>query len=124
MNATSAMLHHLHQVFLCQTGPFLVDCETYHSQPSIANPPKTLHVLHNSENPATVFSVLESGSKAICFTSETLFDLLLLKLNTFYSKKLKIESKGSRFEIGDFVVKLGVVSASSSFKGILVTSDN
>jgi len=47
--------------------------------------------------------------------------LLLLKLNTFYSKKLKIESKGSRYEIGDFVVKLGVVSASSSFKGILVT---
>ena len=110
-------------VSLCQTGPFLVDCETYHSQPSIANPPKTLHVLHNSENPATVFSVLESGSKAICFTSETLFDLLLLKLNTFYSKKLKIESKGSRFEIGDFAVKLGVVSASSSFKGILVTSE-
>jgi mediator of RNA polymerase II transcription subunit 20 len=79
-----------------QTGPFLVDCETYHSQPTMSNPPKTLHVLHNSENPATVFSVLESNNKSICFTSDTLFDLLLLKLNNFYSKKLKIESKGSR----------------------------
>jgi mediator of RNA polymerase II transcription subunit 20 len=102
------------------TGPFLVDCETYHSIPAIANPPKTLHIAHNSEQPATVFSVLESNNKTITFTSDTLFDLLLLKLNTFYSKKLKIESKGSRFEIGDFIVKLGIVSASSSSKGILV----
>lgn len=102
------------------TGQFLVDCETYVS--SSSSPPKTLHVLHDSEHPATVFSVLESqpGKPPVTFTSDTLFDLLLLKLGNVYAKKSKIESKGSRFEIGDFLVKLGVVSSGGSFKGILV----
>ena len=110
-------------------GQFLVDCETYYSSPSLAAVgvppsapagPRTLNVLHNSEQPATVFSVVESQSKSVCFTSDTLFDLLLLKLGNVYSKKFKIESKGARFEIGDFLVKLGLVSVAGSFKGILV----
>ena len=79
-------------------------------------PPKTLNVLHNSEQPATVFSVLENANKTVVFTSDTLFDLLLLKLTNVYSKKFKIESKGARFEIGDFLVKLGIVSAAGSVK--------
>ncbi len=102
------------------TGQFLVDCETYYSSPALSNPPKVLNILHNSEHPATVFSVVESQTKTVTFTSDTLFDLLLLKLSNVYSKKFKIESKGSRFEIGDFLVKLGVVSVGGSFKGILV----
>lgn len=116
------------------TGQFLVDCETYTSSPNLALGPlppgaappgnlRTFHVLHNSEHPATVFSVLEppaAGKPRITFTSDTLFDYLLLKLSNVYQKKLKIESKGSRFEIGDFVVKLGIVTASGSVKGILV----
>lgn len=102
------------------TGQFLVDCETYFSSPAISNPPKSLHVIHNSEQPATVFSILETPAKAVTFTSDTLFDLLLLKLSNVYSKKNKIESKGPRFEIGDFLVKLGVVSTNGNFRGILV----
>ena len=111
------------------TGQFLVDCETYFSGAAIPGHPqqvRTLHVLHNSEHPATVFSILDApgqqpgqGQK-ITFTSDTLFDYLLLKLSNVYNKKLRIESKGSRFEIGDFVVKLGIVQASTSVKGILV----
>ncbi|XP_040581304.1 mediator of RNA polymerase II transcription subunit 20 [Lepeophtheirus salmonis] len=100
------------------TGQFLVDCETYINT---TVPSKVLHVLHNSEQPATVFSILESpGKHSVSFTSDTLFDLLLLKLSNIYSKKSKIESKGHRFEIGDFLVKLGVVSSAGSFKGILI----
>ena len=115
------------------TGQFLVDCETYTSSPGLAGPPlppganlagniRTFHVLHNSEHPATVFSIFEPavGKPRITFTSDTLFDYLLLKLSNVYQKRLKIESKGSRFEIGDFVVKLGIVTANSSVKGILV----
>ncbi len=102
------------------TGQFQVDCETYVSSNSLGGPQRNLHVLHNSEHPATVFSVLEHSERRITFTSDTLFDLLLLKLSNIYSKKLRIESKGPRFEIGDFLVKLGVVSVGSSFKGILV----
>lgn len=102
------------------TGQFLVDCETYFSSPSLGGPQRTLHVLHNSEQPATVFSVLEHSDRRITFTSDTLFDLLLLKLSNVYSKKLRIEAKGPRFETGDFLVKLGLVSVGGSCKGILV----
>jgi len=133
-----------------KTGQFLVDCETYTSTSSLQSSlpgaagkfGKTFHVLHNSEHPATVFTVLEpppqpappppppagaqpvqqpaSASKRLTFTSDTLFDLLLLKLEKFYQKRLKIESKGTRYELGDFVVKLGIVTAASSVKGILI----
>ena len=84
---------------------------------------RTLHVLHNSEYPATVFSVLEPpatgqtqaknqpqpSNNRITFTTDYLFDLLLLKLSSVYQKNKqnqKIESKGNRYEIGDFVVKV------------------
>jgi len=55
--------------------------------------------------------------------SANLFDLLMLKLGQVYQRKgtnAKIESKGPRFEIKDFVVKLGSVTTAGSFKGILV----
>jgi len=129
-----------------KTGQFLVDCETYTSTSSLqsslpgaaAKFGKTFHVLHNSEHPATVFTILEPPpqpapppggaplqtqqpqGKRLTFTSDTLFDLLLLKLEKFYQKRLKIESKGTRYELGDFVVKLGIVTAASSVKGILI----
>lgn len=98
------------------TGQFVVDCETYFSQNQLQQQPqqqqqqqqRVLHVLHNSEHPATVFSIIEahSGKPRVTFTSDTLFDLLLLKLSNVYTKKLRIESKGTRYEIGDFVVKV------------------
>jgi len=126
-----------------ETGQFQVDCETYHSSPNLVIPgqgsgqgQKTLHVLHNSEYPATVFSVLEPpattqqqgknqtpSNNRITFTTDYLFDLLLLKLSSVYQKNKqnqKIESKGNRYEIGDFVVKIGIVSVTGSVKGILV----
>merc|ERR1711899_613379 len=128
-----------------ETGQFQVDCETYHSSPNLLIPgqgsgqiQRTLHVLHNSEYPATVFSVLEPPAPStinppknqppplnyrITFTTDYLFDLLLLKLSSVYQKNKqnqKIESKGNRYEIGDFVVKLGIVSVTGSVKGILV----
>ena len=69
-----------------------------------------------SEHPASVFSILESGNKTVTLTSDTLFDLLMLKLTNVYKKKLTIESRGPRFEIGDFIVKLGSVTVAGVFK--------
>ena len=123
-----------------ETGQFQVDCETYHSSPNLVIPgqgsgqiQRTLHVLHNSEYPATVFSVLEpqaasqltaksqpqqnQANNRITFTTDYLFDLLLLKLSSVYQKNKqnqKIESKGNRYEIGDFVVKVGYCFSSLS----------
>ncbi|KAG5876547.1 hypothetical protein JTB14_010318 [Gonioctena quinquepunctata] len=104
-----------------QQGQFLVDCETYTSVPQLGHQ-RTVHVLHNSEQPATVFSLLETGNKTIPLATDGLFDLLMMKMSHFYTskKQTKSESKGPRFEIGDFCVKLGSVTVSSNFKGILV----
>ncbi|XP_056643921.1 mediator of RNA polymerase II transcription subunit 20 [Diorhabda carinulata] len=102
-------------------GHFLVDCETYTSVPQLGHQ-RTVHVLHNSEQPATVFSLLETGTKTIPLATDGLFDLLMMKMSHFYtSKKLtKAECKGPRYEVGDFCVKLGTVTVSSNFKGVLV----
>lgn len=104
-----------------QQGHFLVDCETYTSVPQLGNQ-RTVHVLHNSEQPATVFSILETGTKTIPLATDGLFDLLMMKMSNFYTskKQTKAESKGPRFEIGDFCVKLGTVTISQNFKGVLV----
>ncbi|CAG9825025.1 unnamed protein product [Phaedon cochleariae] len=104
-----------------QQGQFLVDCETYTSVPQLGHQ-RTVHVLHNSEQPATVFSLLETGAKTIPLATDGLFDLLMMKMSHFYTskKQTKSESKGPRYEIGDFCVKLGTVTVSSNFKGVLV----
>lgn len=104
-----------------QTGHFLVDCETFQSVPQMG-PPKTVHVLHDSEYPASVFSILDTGTKQIPLIADALFDLLILKMTPAYTskKQTKIESKGPRFELGDFVIKLGSVTMSQTFKGVMV----
>uniref|UniRef100_A0A6B2EDL4 Mediator of RNA polymerase II transcription subunit 20 n=1 Tax=Phlebotomus kandelakii TaxID=1109342 RepID=A0A6B2EDL4_9DIPT len=106
-----------------QAGHFLVDCDTYmSSMQQMGHPPKTVHVLHSSEHPASVFSIIDSGTKQIPLVADGLFDLLMLKMTPHYTskKQTKTESKGPRFELGDFLVKLGSVTMSQSFKGILV----
>ena len=55
------------------------------------------YILHNSECPATVFSILEANGKTVTLTSDTLFDLLMLKLTNVYKKKTTVESRGPRW---------------------------
>lgn len=99
----------------------IVSCETYLSVPELG-PTRTVHVLHNSEFPASVFSILDNGSKQTPIVADGLFDLLMLKLAPFYTskKQTRIESKGPRFELGDFLIKLGSVTMNQNFKGVLV----
>ncbi|XP_017055431.1 mediator of RNA polymerase II transcription subunit 20 [Drosophila ficusphila] len=106
-------------------GQFLVDCETFISTPQQHNgaPGRAVHVLHNSEYPASTFSIIDNGTgKQVALVADNIFDLLMLKMtNTFTSKKqTKIESRGARFEYGDFVIKLGSVTMMEHFKGILI----
>jgi len=105
------------------SGQFVVDCEV-HQAVTVAPgqvPGKNLYILHNSEYPATVFSILETANnKTVSLTADTLFDLLMLKLTNVYKKKTTLESKGPRFQIKDFLVKLGSVTVGGVFKGILV----
>lgn len=80
-----------------------------------------MHVLHNSEHPATAFAILDTGT---CLVADNTFDQLIHKLKAFYApkKNAKVETKGQRYEIGDFIVKIGsvVLGQNISFKGILV----
>ena len=87
------------------------------------NSQRILNVLHNTEEPASVFAILEGGAKQPVLVADTLLDALLPKMAVLYTsnkKQTRIESKGNRYEMGDFVVKLGSVTMSGSFKGILV----
>lgn len=81
-----------------------------------------MHVLHNSEYPASVFAALETGTKTIPVVADSLLDLLLVKMTSVYTskKQTKIEIKGPRFELCDFSVKIGSVSMSQNFKGVLL----
>lgn len=83
---------------------------------------KTVHILHNSEQPASTFSILDAGTKQIPVVADTLFDMLMDKIVPVLQPKwqAKIESKGPRFELGDFLIKLGSVTTGQNFKGILV----
>lgn len=88
-------------------GHFIVDCETYTSVPQMSGnydrgmykmlniklkrefavTPKVVHLLHNSEHPASVFSILETGTKQIALVADSLFDLLILKMTPAYTSK-------------------------------------
>ena len=87
-----------------------------------AGPQRTVHVLHNSEQPASVFAILESGNKIVPLIADGLFDLLMLKMTSIYTnkKQTKIECKGPRFELGDFLIKIGTVTMTQNVKGVLV----
>lgn len=104
------------------TGQFLVDCESYVSAP-LVGPSKMVHIIHNSEYPVTTFSVLDSNNgKHIPLIADNIFDLVLIKMTAVNpnKKQTRIESKGARFEYGDFVIKLGSVTIMENFKGILI----
>lgn len=128
-----------------QCGTFLVDCETYASIPQLGDvlylclwslggtrvdfenhfltgTQRTLHVFHNSEQPASVFAILDNGNgKSVPVVADGLFDLLLLKMSSVYtSKKSKVEIRGPRFELNDFVIKIGAVNINHNVKGIIV----
>lgn len=48
---------------------------------------KLIHLLHNSEHPTSVFSILDTGTKQIPLVADSLFDLLILKMQPAYSSK-------------------------------------
>jgi mediator of RNA polymerase II transcription subunit 20 len=47
--------------------------------------------LHNSEFPASVFSILDNGLKQIPLITDLIFDLLMLKVNPIYTSKKMIK---------------------------------
>merc|ERR1712004_647573 len=84
-----------------KTGNFSVDCDLYQAAQA-GIPQRTLQVLHNSEQPASCFCVLDTAGQR-CLVADIHMDLLMTKLKDYYEKKnVKMESKGMRYELGDF----------------------
>jgi mediator of RNA polymerase II transcription subunit 20 len=101
-----------------KVGTFCVECESYYSVPNI-NPQRCVHIIHTTEFPASCFALSDTGS---CLVADLLFDALMSKMAGIYTPKkaTRIEARGQRYEVTDFMVKIGSVSIGSSFKGILV----
>ncbi|XP_071808694.1 mediator of RNA polymerase II transcription subunit 20-like [Asterias amurensis] len=101
-----------------KTGNFCVDCETYQSAPTM-NASKLVHLMHNSEQPVTCYGITDTGAHII---TDNHFDGIMQKLKGFYTprKSARMESKGQRFDLGDFVIKVGIVSIGPHTRGILM----
>lgn len=103
-----------------RTGTFSVECETFFSTPIAGLAPcRALSLFHDSERPASSFALLDTGT---CLVSDTNFDGLLTTMNAFYQSKkaTKIESRGPKYQVGDFTVKVGSATIGPSFRGILI----
>lgn len=89
----------------------------------ISDPNRAVNIIHNSEHPVTTFALLDTGT---CLMADSQFDMLMSKMSGLYTpkKSTKIESKGPRYEVQDFIIKLGSVSIGPSFRGILVEVSN
>lgn len=73
-----------------------------------------------------MFAILDNGTgKTVPVVADSLFDLLLLKMSSVYtSKKSKVEIRGPRFELNDFVIKIGAININHNVKGIIVEVTN
>ncbi|XP_074749959.1 mediator of RNA polymerase II transcription subunit 20 isoform X2 [Strix uralensis] len=104
-------------------GTFCVDCETYHTAASTISSQgqtgKLMYVMHNSEYPLSCFALFENGP---CLIADANFDTLMVKLKGFFqnAKANKIESRGTRYQYCDFLVKVGTVTMGPSARGISV----
>ncbi|XP_067947309.1 mediator of RNA polymerase II transcription subunit 20-like [Watersipora subatra] len=96
-----------------------VDCDVYQSM--ITQSPNTVCLMHSTEYPITSFAFLDNNS---CLTADNIIDLIMMKLKALYDarKNLKVECKGSRFTLQDFVFKTGAVhlTNSNSVLGVLL----
>ena len=112
--AVDNLIKVLEQLGAKKKGNFLVDCETYYSAPTI-EPARVLNIIHNSEQPATCYALLDTG------TSVAVDNNLMLSMSGLYhtKKSSKMECKGPKYELKDFVIKIGSVSIGPSFKGRL-----
>lgn len=116
-----------------KSGQFSVECETYYS--SFPNVSKFINLFHNSEYPATCFALQDNGTSLVADSS---FDIIMGNLASVYASKKankyvmtilqlinlkflnRIECRGPRYTLSDFIIKVGSCSFGPSFKGILV----
>ncbi|KAH7641142.1 mediator complex subunit 20 [Dermatophagoides farinae] len=101
-----------------KSGNFLIECDTYYSNAAIFPTQKLLNLLQSSEYPASAFSLIENGPTIVADSS---FEQIITNLSNFYSpKKLaRVEVRGQKWTLGDFIVKLGSCTMGANFKAVI-----
>lgn len=123
-----------------KSGTFSVECECYHSNPAIttANETRVLSLITASEYPASAFSIIEkssgpstsstgtsttSSSNSCTVVTDSSIEQILTNLSLFYSKKvhIRMEVRGQRWTLNDFVIKLGscTLGGGNAFKAVV-----
>jgi len=99
-------------------GTFCVECDTYYSSLPI-NTVKVLNLLTSTEFPMTCFALLDNGQSLVC---DSTFELILHNLSNVYSSKKmsRIEVRGQKWTLKDFVVRVGSCCLGPSLKGIII----
>lgn len=118
--AAEALCKTLEKLGGVKIGTFSVECETFFSTPNVGmSPPRSLHLFHDSDHPASCFSLLDTGT---CLVSDSNFDGLLTNMSSYYQSKksTKMECRGPKYQLGDFTVKVGSAAIGPSFRGILI----
>lgn len=65
---------------------------------------KLIHLLHNSEHPTSVFSILDTGTKQIPLVADSLFDLLILKMQPAYSSKKQTKVRTLSLKVLNYIL--------------------
>ncbi|XP_063811153.1 mediator of RNA polymerase II transcription subunit 20 isoform X1 [Pseudophryne corroboree] len=120
----------LEQLGAEKQGTFYVDCETYHTAGANVGGTgtckgqsgKLLYIMHSSEHPLSTFALFENGP---CLVADQNLDVLMIKLKGFFqnAKANKMETRGTRYQYCDFLVKIGTVTMGQSGRGISVEVD-
>nr|XP_058146592.1 mediator of RNA polymerase II transcription subunit 20-like [Dasypus novemcinctus] len=105
-----------------EQGTFCVDCETCYTAGSTLGSQgqarKLMYVMHSGYS-LSCFALFENGH---CLIADTNFDVLMVKLKGFVqsAKASKMETRGTRHQCCDFLVKVGTVTMGPSTRGISV----
>lgn len=78
---------------------------------------KPLHIISNSEYPQSKFAHFEDGPSLV---ADTMLPNFLSKLRQYWlpRKGAKMECRGQRYELNDFLIKIGVLSLGSNTRGL------
>ncbi|KAI2798814.1 hypothetical protein RDWZM_007234 [Blomia tropicalis] len=104
-----------------KSGNYSIECETYLSNigiTTIPNQQKILNLLTVSDYPASAFSLIENGPTIV---TDSTFEQILTNLNNFYTprKLARMEVRGQRWTLNDFIIKLGSCTMGPNFKAII-----
>jgi len=117
--AMDALHTHLTNLQAKKISTWCIDCEQYAStnMSGVAN--KSFQLIHTTDAEQLSFAITDQGNAIV---AERSFDTILTKLMDCYlpNKLTKIEAKGTKWEIGDFLIKTGNVFLGPSLKSLVL----